>query len=68
MQVIINGKKAEMPEQISLQKIMEERKMTGGKAVAELNEEIIEQSVWSKTILKDNDNLEIVTFMGGGSK
>ncbi|TCS81392.1 thiamine biosynthesis protein ThiS [Pectinatus cerevisiiphilus] len=42
--------------------------MSGGRAVAELNEQIIAKEVWPKTALKENDMLEIVTFMGGGSK
>tara|TARA_B100000579_G_scaffold341337_1_gene293141 strand:+ start:744 stop:962 length:219 start_codon:yes stop_codon:yes gene_type:complete len=35
--------------------------------VVELNGEIISQKVWISTKIKDGDNLEIVTIVGGGS-
>lgn len=34
--------------------------------VVELNLEIIEPERWKETKLKENDNLEILRFMGGG--
>ncbi|WP_132547248.1 sulfur carrier protein ThiS [Pectinatus cerevisiiphilus] len=68
MQIFINGKKTQLEEGTSLQSVMEKKAMSGGRAVAELNEQIIAKEVWPKTALKENDMLEIVTFMGGGSK
>ena len=32
----------------------------------ELNKKILEKSNYKKTILKNNDNVEIVHFIGGG--
>jgi thiamine biosynthesis protein ThiS len=47
---------------------MQERKLSNGRAVVELNEMIVDKTAWSTTFFKENDTLEIVTFMGGGSK
>lgn len=35
--------------------------------VVELNEAILSKDCYEKTLLKDGDTVEIVTFMGGGS-
>ena len=32
----------------------------------ELNEEIVPKATYSKVLLKDNDVLEVVSFVGGG--
>ncbi|WP_196604318.1 sulfur carrier protein ThiS [Pectinatus haikarae] len=68
MQIVINGKKRQLAENISLQTVMDENLAAGGRAVAELNERIIDKQAWNETMLKENDVLEIVAFMGGGSK
>ncbi|MDQ0203537.1 sulfur carrier protein ThiS [Pectinatus haikarae] len=68
VQIVINGKKRQLAENISLQTVMDENLAAGGRAVAELNERIIDKQAWNETMLKENDVLEIVAFMGGGSK
>tara|TARA_Y100001968_G_scaffold118641_1_gene108094 strand:+ start:281 stop:493 length:213 start_codon:yes stop_codon:yes gene_type:complete len=35
--------------------------------VVELNGEIVAPSNWANLVIKENDNLEIVTIVGGGS-
>ena len=36
------------------------------KVIIEINLEIIEKDKYSETKIKENDNVEIITFMGGG--
>lgn len=65
--VRINGKDA--PDAVSLS-VLEYLKQSSYKlqhVVVELNEEILPKEAYGKTILKDGDVLEILSFMGGGS-
>lgn len=34
--------------------------------VLEYNGKILNPSIWSKTIIKNNDNFDIITIVGGG--
>jgi sulfur carrier protein len=40
--------------------------MKSDRVAVELNREIVPRANWEATILKDNDQLEIVHFVGGG--
>ncbi|WP_182187377.1 sulfur carrier protein ThiS [Pectinatus frisingensis] len=68
MQILINGKSTSVTDKTTILTIMQERKLSNGRAVVELNEMIVDKTAWSTTFFKENDTLEIVTFMGGGSK
>jgi sulfur carrier protein len=48
---LLKVKKVEMPEMVSV----------------ELNGEILRQSVYATTVIKDGDQVEFLYFMGGGS-
>ncbi|WP_196593891.1 sulfur carrier protein ThiS [Pectinatus sottacetonis] len=68
MQVIVNGEKTVVPAKTTLQELMEQKNMTAGHAVAELNEQITNKHAWPDIFLSENDSIEIITFVGGGSK
>lgn len=68
MQILFNGKLLDISKNLSLQELMKERHMDKQPAAVELNEKIIEKGNWEKTILHAKDKVEIITFMGGGSR
>src|SRR6516164_305503 len=66
MRLFINGDGKEFPEPLSLAALIEHLGMKDDRVAVELNREIVSRAHWSKTVLKDNDKLEIVHFVGGG--
>ena len=66
MQIIINGEKRTIDNNTSITGLIEELNIDAQRVAVELNRSIIDKADYSKTILKDNDSLEIVSFIGGG--
>ena len=64
--VKINGENKNIPQGISILKLLEQHKIKHDRVVIELNKKIINKENYSSTCLQENDNLEIVTFVGGG--
>ena len=55
-----------MPARINLSKLVINLKIPVKKVAIELNQEIIDKKRLSKIVLKNNDKIEIVHFIGGG--
>jgi sulfur carrier protein len=66
MQIVVNGEKKIINEKMSLAELIKELGIDSQRVAVELNRNIIDKADYSKTILKDNDSLEIVSFIGGG--
>ncbi|MBI3354777.1 MAG: sulfur carrier protein ThiS [Nitrospirae bacterium] len=66
MQIIINGEKRTIDNNTTIAGLIEELNIDAQRVAVELNMRIIDKADYSKTILKDNDSLEIVSFIGGG--
>ncbi len=66
MQIIVNGEKKIINDKIPLAELIKELGIDQNRVAVELNMNIIDKKDYSKTILKDNDKLEIVSFIGGG--
>ena len=66
MQIIINGEKKIINDKIPLAELIKELGIDPNRVAVELNMSIIDKSDYLNTILKDNDSLEIVSFIGGG--
>ena len=63
--ITVNGKPEEI-EQCSLKSYFENKNINIDSIIVLLNNEIVKKSVFDNTVLKDNDVLEIVRFVGGG--
>ncbi|MEK6679992.1 MAG: sulfur carrier protein ThiS [Nitrospirota bacterium] len=66
MQIIINGEKKIIDNNTTLAALLKELAIDAQRVAVELNRNIINKTDYSKTILKENDLLEIVSFIGGG--
>lgn len=66
MNIKVNGKPTELDQPISIQELMESRGIKPGEVVIQYNGEIIDKTLWATTVLKENDDLEILRFVGGG--
>ncbi|TRZ50745.1 MAG: sulfur carrier protein ThiS [Dehalococcoidia bacterium] len=66
MKVRINGKEQDISGLENLCELIEERDLSGKAVVIEHNYNIIPKDKWRETILDESDNIEIVSFVGGG--
>ncbi len=66
MLIKINGENKFFPQSISILKLLETLNINRDRVVIELNKKIITKSTFQDTVLNENDELEIVTFVGGG--
>ena len=63
--VLINGKNTAADGK-TVSAYLEEANFNPQTIAVELNEDILPKSQYDKTVLKDGDVLEVVSFVGGG--
>ena len=61
-----NGKIKSVPYNFKMSDLIKNLKISIKKVAIELNQEIIDKKNISKIVLKKNDKIEIVHFIGGG--
>jgi len=66
LNILINGEKKEINPDTSISGLISMLELDVEKIAIERNEEIIHLQNYSKTILKNNDKIEIIHFVGGG--
>jgi len=64
--VKVNGEDKLIPQNISILSLLELFKINKDRVVIELNKQILKKSDFEATILNGNEEIEIVTFVGGG--
>ena len=65
-QIQLNGKSYEINNGINLSKLLNKLKIQKNKVAIEVNGEIVEKKKYPNLILRKNDKIEIVHFIGGG--
>ena len=68
MTIHLNGKKEEIEGGMSISNILEIKKIRPEVVTVELNDKIIEKGKYQETLLKPDDRLEFVYYMGGGEE
>ena len=66
MKIKLNGSEIEVNDNISVIELMKMKNFDLTKYVAIVNEDVIPKSKISEVILKEGDEVEIITMMGGG--
>lgn len=67
MRVRINGKEENLPEGLTtLQELVENRALVPERVVVEVNLQVVPREDWPKVNLREEDTIEIVSFVGGG--
>lgn len=67
MRVFINGETKQISGTPSLAELINQLELPVARIAIELNREVVRRSEWSSTILREDDRIEIVHFVGGGS-
>ena len=66
IEIILNGKRINIDSSINLPELLRMQGLEPERAVIEYNFKILRKENWEKLRFKPNDNLEILSFVGGG--
>ena len=66
MTVIVNGEARDISPGASISDLLEAFELDGAALVVQLNEDIIERDQFDNLLLGENDQVELVQFVGGG--
>ena len=66
MLIQVNGEPQEVTDGLALPELISDLKLRADQIAVELNHEVLTRSAWEGTILRPNDRIEIVHFVGGG--
>ena len=66
IKIKVNGKKIQLYKRTSIKSLLNKLKIPIKMVAIELNKKILDKSKISKIYIKENDNIEIVHFIGGG--
>lgn len=67
MQLVINGNERPVPDGLTVADLVEHLGIKSDRVAVELNREIVPRNQWAAVNLGENDRLEIVHFVGGGT-
>lgn len=62
----VNGVQKECPANLSVSEMLRREGFAREGVAVELNEEIVAREAYDATVLKEEDVVEVVSFMGGG--
>ena len=62
----LNGRKVSIKQKLSIFDLLKKHKIDDRKVAVELNGSIITKKKYKKILIKNNDKIEIVHFIGGG--
>ena len=66
LRIIVNGESRELSEPITLAQLITSLDLKPEQVAIELNQVVIRRASWENTLLKHDDRIEIVHFVGGG--
>ena len=66
MKVFVNADEKDFDPETSLADLITQLDLPAPRIAIELNREVVRRSDWGSTMLKDDDRIEIVHFVGGG--
>lgn len=67
MRVYVNGEARELSGPTSLAELITQLDLPAARIAVELNRAVVRRNDWATTIVNDQDRIEIVHFVGGGS-
>lgn len=66
MTITINGEIKELESEVNLGRLLELFSLPSQRVAVELNRQVVRKNDWNVTIVKEDDRIEIVHFVGGG--
>ena len=66
IKIFINGKEEEFEKEMTVAELLKEKNIRPEVVTVEVNEELVDKEDYEKTVLKDQDEVEMVFYIGGG--
>ncbi|MDF2547530.1 MAG: thiS [Anaerosolibacter sp.] len=66
MEIVVNGKREFIDQSVSILEYLSLKGLDPNRAVVEHNYHVVKKEEWGNIILKENDQLEVLRFVGGG--
>ena len=66
MNIVLNGEEINIADNLNVMGLIELYELPTSKVAVERNLEIVPKSAYVTTMLKENDKIDIVHFIGGG--
>ncbi|MFT9496593.1 sulfur carrier protein ThiS [Anaerosolibacter sp.] len=66
MEIVVNGKREFIDQSVSILEYLSLKGLDPNRAVVEYNYHVVKKEEWGNIILKENDQLEVLRFVGGG--
>ena len=64
--ITVNGNDLQVEESLTVSVFLERQGYSAVRIAVELNGSILPKSTYSQIVLKENDRMEVVSFVGGG--
>jgi sulfur carrier protein len=66
MQVRVNGETHQLTDGTTLADLVARFELSPKRIAVEVNKNLVPRDTYDRTVIKDGDNVEIVTLVGGG--
>ena len=66
MQVTINGEAKNINGELSIRDLLKELQVEEKIVALSVNANLVKRDTWDSTLIKENDKIELLQFMGGG--
>ncbi len=66
MELQVNGHRREVPSDVTISGLLELLAVPVGRVAVEVNTQVVPKARHPSTVLRPNDVVEVVTFVGGG--
>lgn len=67
MRIYLNGESKDLEQSSTLLDLVNELNLPSQRIAIELNRNVVRRRDWESTTLKEDDRIEIVHFVGGGT-
>lgn len=64
--ILLNGERREWPRDQSIEHLLQDLALDARVVAVELNRLVVKRGRYADTIVRENDEVEIVSFVGGG--
>ncbi|MCB1024970.1 MAG: sulfur carrier protein ThiS [Acidobacteria bacterium] len=62
----VNGVSKDLDQAVTLTELLEKLDLPTRRVAIELNKNVVSRSKWQEVCIEENDELEIIHFVGGG--
>ena len=64
--ILLNGERREWPREQSIEHLLQDLALDARVVAVELNRLVVKRGRYADTLVRENDEVEIVSFVGGG--